>query len=58
MGVGGFRLGGALHFSRIVGGYQFDMMLNPSVLHTPIDPFDIFGEGHQEYNVGATLQVR
>jgi len=57
MGVGGFRLGGALHFSRIVGGYQFDMTLSPSVLHTPIDPFNIFGEGHQEYSVGIGANI-
>ena len=56
-GVEGFRLGAALHYSHMVGGYQFDVTLNPSVLHTPDDPFDIFGEGHQQHEVTYDVRI-
>jgi len=36
---------------------QFDMTLNPSVLHTPIHPYDLFGEGHQEFDMGYRVII-
>lgn len=56
-GVGGFRLGGELDTSLQILGRNVKIKLNPSVLHKPNDPYNFFGQGHQQYEVGASVIV-
>ncbi|WP_237607707.1 hypothetical protein, partial [Roseimaritima sediminicola] len=56
-GVYSFKLGGSVSYARYFGGYHFNLLLVPSVLHEPDDPYEIFGDGDQVYNVDYNVII-